>query len=160
MRKLFLVGCIIYFAVAMPLTAAETVSAEAKTKVAAILVQFPDGGAGLSDAIAAAVEADPSLTRAVVAAALSATAAQQQAIGAGLAAAAMAFDEASTGTGADAEAARKAQQEIQTAMASAPTLAQTGFAAYSVAFTGNTTNGIGTSQCVSANQGNGRCNGP
>src|SRR5436309_1714460 len=92
MRKLFLIGCVILLMVGAPLRASgQTISASAQAKIAAILAQFPNGGPGLSDAIATAVEEDPSLAAAAVAAALTATPAQQQAMGFGLAAAAAFF---------------------------------------------------------------------
>jgi hypothetical protein len=89
-------------------------SATPQQKVAAILAQFPNGGRELSDAIAKAVEADPSLAGAFVAAALTANPAQQKAIGGGLAEAVVYF--ANNGS----DPAKAAQQEIQAAMASAP----------------------------------------
>src|SRR5947208_10014702 len=98
MRRLLLASCIIFFAAATPLSAsAQVVNTTAQAKIAAILTQFPDGGTGLSDAIALAVEADPSLAPAAVAAANIATPAQQQAIGAGLAIAATFFASAASG---------------------------------------------------------------
>jgi hypothetical protein len=78
---------------AQPATPAQI--AQVKTIVAA----FPDGGPGLQAAIAAAVEADPTLAGAVVAVAATATPAQQQEIGLGLAEAAAFFQNTGTPTG-------------------------------------------------------------
>lgn len=161
MRRLFVVSCVIFFGVAAVFTAsAQTVSAEATANVAAMLVKFPAGGLALTNAIVAAVEADPALARAAAAAATSATAVQQQSIGSGLAAAAIFFGDAAAGGGAGAAAARRTQQEIQTATASAPALAQTAFATYSVALSNTASNGRGTDQCVSPSRGHGNCNNP
>jgi hypothetical protein len=55
------------------------------SSISALLAQFPNGGPGLRAAIARAVEADPSLADAVVAAALKAKPEQKRAMGAGLA---------------------------------------------------------------------------
>src|SRR5262249_32641286 len=70
---------------------------------------FPDGGADLSAAVAAVVEADPSLATALITAAASVSPAQEQAIGAGLAVAASFFGRAST------PAARPAATALQLA---------------------------------------------
>jgi hypothetical protein len=153
--RLFLAGCAILLGVmAPPSTQGQTVTAAQKAKVAAILVQCPDGGPCLSDAIAAAVEADPTLTFAVVAAALIATPEQQQAIGAGMAAAATFFAVAAAGSGPDADAARNAERLIQTAMTTAPTVALTAFAGaggFTVLATtlGGGSASLTTSTCVS-----------
>jgi len=173
MRRLFLISWIIFVGVATPITASsQTISAAAQAKVAAILAQFPDGGPGLSDAIAAAVEANPSLAPAVVAAAVTATPAQQQAIGAGMAIAAAFFANAATGLCQqnlpngppcpDVDAARVAEQQILAAMGSAPTLAQTAFAAgggfttLTTLLGGGTTN-LSTNSCISPSGPGGTC---
>jgi hypothetical protein len=83
-------------------------------RVKKILDAFPNGGQGLSDAIAKAVEADPCLASAIVAAALDANAAQQSAIGTGLADAAIFF------ANSDSPDAKEAQEILQAAIASAP----------------------------------------
>lgn len=90
-------------------------------KVQKILAQFPDGGQGLADVIAKAVEADPCLAGAFVAAALNANSAQQTAIGTGLADAAIFF------ANSDSPDAKAAQEELQAAIASAPTGTATAF---------------------------------
>jgi hypothetical protein len=163
MRRLFLLGCIIFFTVAAPLMAsAQTACPEAPAKIAAILAQYPNGGAGLSAAIAQAVEADPCSARAAVSAALSATAAQQQAIGLGLAAAATFFANLAAGGGPDAGAAGAAEQLILAALASAPGLTQAAFAAANGFPALATTLGGGgpnltTNSCVSPSAPGGSC---
>ena len=115
MRKFLFAGLLILFAFAVPAVGhAQTVSPEAQAKVAAILAQYPQGGPGLQAAITAAVEADPSLSAAVVAAAGTATVVQQQAMGVGLSQAASAL--AASGT----PAGQAGAQEIQQALAGAP----------------------------------------
>jgi hypothetical protein len=163
MRKPLLAGCVILLLVGGSLFAsAQSFGAAAQAKVAAILARFPNGGTGLRDAIAAAVETAPSLAQAVVAAAQTATPAQQEAIGGGLAAAATFFANEAAGSGAAADAARNAEQQILAAMASAPTIAQTAFAtaggpaALAIALGGSATN-MGT-DCVSPSHGHERCN--
>ena len=182
MRRLLMLGCVILFGIALPYTASSQIAAGgAPVKVAAILAQFPDGGPGLSDAIAAAVEMDPSLAPAVVAAALTATPAQQQAIGAGLAIAATFFANAAAGLCPDPQQqqlllhlanpppacpppdiARKAEQLIQAAMASAPTLVLTAFAGGGGFLTLSTGFGVGatsfsTNSCISPSGPGGTC---
>ena len=125
MRKFLFAGLLILFAFAVPAVGhAQTVSPEAQAKVAAILAQYPQGGPGLQAAITAAVEADPSLSAAVVAASSTATVVQQQAMGVGLSQAASAL--AASGT----PAGQAGAQEIQQALAGAP-------ATMLVAFAGN-----------------------
>jgi len=156
MRRLFLVSCVIFLMIGAPLVvSAQTVTAAAQAKIAAILAQYPDGGPGLSDAIAAAVEADPSLAQAGVAAAASATRAQQQAIGAGLAAAAIFFANA----GASGAAGL---QQIQAAMASAPSATLAAFNAGGGATALLTTlagggTGLTTNNCVSPSRPGAGC---
>src|SRR5579862_2962297 len=112
MKKIFLAGCVMLLMVGAPLIAAAQTAAQTTTqtvcpvtpeKIKAIVAQYPDGGAGLSAAIAKAVEADPCAASAVVTAALGATPAQQQALGAGLALAVAALN--ATGTVASRAAA-------------------------------------------------------
>ena len=154
MRKMFLVGYVILFTVAAPFAASAQTDAQAQATIAAILAQFPNGGPGLADAIAQAVEADPSLAQAAVAAAQTANPAQQAAIGSGLAQAAIFFANAGT-----SEAAAAGQQ-IQTALASAPAGTLTAFnagggaAALAALVSGSQT--LTTNNCVSPNRpGNG-----
>ena len=162
MRRLFLASCVILLMIGAPLSAsAQAVSAQAQATIAALLAQYPDGGTGLSNAIAAAVEADPSLAVAAVAAAATATPAQQQAIGFGLAAAATFFANAASGSGPDADFARAAERTILGAMASAPAATQTAFAEGG-GFTALTTTlgggaNLTTNTCVSPSQPGGTC---
>jgi hypothetical protein len=149
MRKIFLAGCVMLLMVGAPLVAsAQSVCPETPEKIAAILAKYPDGGAGLSAAIAKVVEADPCAATAVITVALSATPAQQQAIGIGLALAVAALN--ATGT----VASRAAAQQILTAMASsAPqgTLAAFTLASLSAGSigTGGGGSNLTTSNCVS-----------
>jgi hypothetical protein len=124
---LLLASCIVSLGAAPPTAAAQTISAAAQAKAAAVLAQFPDGCQGLGDAVAAAVEADPSLAFAFVAAAATATPCQQQAIGAGLAVALTFFANIAAGTGPDADAARNAERLIQVALLTAPVTTLTAF---------------------------------
>jgi hypothetical protein len=156
MRQLLLRTCVVLCIVGTPSLALAAVTSAQQQAVAAILGQFPDGGQGLADAIAKAIETDPSLADAVVAAALTATPAQQHAIGSGLAAAATFFADS------DTAAARAAQQQLQAAMANAPRVTLTTFN-----LTGGTTGllailtGSGveltTHNCVSPSQPGNRC---
>src|SRR5205809_231504 len=127
--RLFLASCLVFVGVvvAPPMAPAQTITAAAQAKVSATLAQFPDGGQGLVDAVAAAVEADPTLAFAFVAAAATATPAQQQAIGAGLAVAAIFFANLAAGNGPDADAARNAERLILAALAAAPVTTLTAF---------------------------------
>src|SRR5207245_7706155 len=122
-------------------------------RIAAIVAQFPAGGPALRAAIARAVEADPGLADAAVAAARRANPDQKQAIGAGLADAANYF--AKIGL----DWARGAEGRIRTAMVcaddgtrvgfqigSTPTVAE-GIAGFNNA--GATTNGCVTGKKVS-----------
>ena len=163
MRRLFLFGCVLVLAVGVSLSASgQTVSPSAQAKIAAILAQFPDGGSGLADAIATAVEEDPSLAAAAVAAAANATPAQQQAMGYGLAAAAAFFASQAAAGGADADAARDAEQQILTAMALAPPMTQVafaeggGFMSVASSLAGSITT-LTTNACVSPSAPGGRC---
>jgi hypothetical protein len=158
MRKIFLAGCVVFLMIgALPVALAQTEGAapsancpETPEKIAAILEKNPDGGSGLSAAIAEAVEADPCSAPAVVAAALTATPAQQQAIGVGLALAVAALN--ATGTAAG----RAGAQQILAAMASsvppgtlaAFTLASLSFGSPVTGGTGGGTN-LTTNSCVS-----------
>ena len=161
MRKFLFAGLLILFAFAVPVAGhAQTVSPAAKAKVAAILAQYPQGGPGLQAAIATAVEADPSLSAAVVAAGGTATVVQQQAMGVGLSQAETAL--AASGT----PAGQAGAQQIQQALAGAP-------AGMLVAFAGNDptagsspnggagggggTNPTPSSTCVSGSAAGGRC---
>ena len=166
MRRFFLASCAVLLTLGATIAAptgavAQTVTAQQQAQVAAILAQFPNGGTGLSDAIAAAVEADPSLAQAVVTAAANATPAQQQAIGFGLAAAAAFFAAQAGGTGPAADAARTAEQLIIAAMAAAPPLTQVafgeggGFQSLALGLGSGTT--LTTNACVSPSNPGGRC---
>jgi hypothetical protein len=107
MRKLFLAACAAAcmlgapgFASAQPINCSDPAAiasglcqclATVDPRIAAILAQYPAGGPGLRAAIARAVEMDPGLADAAVAAARRANPEQKQAIGAGLADAANYF---------------------------------------------------------------------
>ena len=124
--------------------------------IANLLAQYPDGGQALADAIAQAVEADPSLARVTAAAALSAPPAQQQAIGMGLAEAALFF------ANGNSVRAQEAQQQIQAAIALAPTGALTAFNTSGGTTALLTSLGAGglsltTSTCVSPSRPGSRC---
>ena len=90
-------------------------------RIAALLARYPAGGPALRAAIAAAVEANPSLADVIVAAARKANPAQKQAIGAGLADAANYF--AKIGV----DWARGAEGRIRTAMVCADEGTRLGF---------------------------------
>jgi hypothetical protein len=155
MRQAIIRACLALIVFVMPIwaDAASTsngsnkaVTAAERAQVAAILAQFPNGGSELADAIAKALEADPTLANAVVEAALTATPAQQQAIGGGLALAVAFFAKS------DTEKARKAQHEIQAAMAGAPA-GTLGAFVLSLLFSTNIT----TSSCVSPSRPGAGC---
>jgi hypothetical protein len=95
-------------------------------QIAALLARFPGGGPALRAAVAAAVEANPSLADAVVAAARKANPAQKQAIGAGLADAANYF--AKIGL----DWARAAEGRVRTSMVCADEGTRVGFELASV----------------------------
>ena len=157
MRKLLLRAAFVLCVFGTPsLAVAAVTPAQQQQAVVAILVQFPDGGQGLADAIAQAIETDPSLADAIVAVALTATPAQQQAIGGGLAAAATFF------ANSDTAAARAAQQQLQAAMVNAPTVTLTRFnfaggatALLTLLTSFNST--LTTTRCVSASRSGNRC---
>ena len=90
-------------------------------RIIALLARYPAGGPALRAAIAAAVEANPSLADVIVAAARKANPAQKQAIGAGLADAANYF--AKIGV----DWARGAEGRIRTAMVCADEGTRVGF---------------------------------
>ena len=90
-------------------------------RIMALLARYPAGGPALRAAIAAAVEANPSLADVIVAAARKANPAQKQAIGAGLADAANYF--AKIGV----DWARGAEGRIRTAMMCADDGTRVGF---------------------------------
>jgi len=159
MRKLFLASCVALLLFGAPHGAlAQTTNARAQAAIAAILAQYAEDGSGLSNALAIAVEGDPSLAAAAVAAAGGASAAQQRAIGFGLATAATYFANlaAAGGTGADTAAA--ALQQIADAMTSAPGLTQTAFAQAGGSLPTSTALGGGTGMTTNANVG--RCVSP
>jgi hypothetical protein len=98
MRKLLLLTCAAVCLLGVPFAAtAGTFNAQGqfvgavKPDVAALLAQFPAGGAGLRAAIAFLIETDPTLADDVVFAARGATSAQKEAIGLGVADAARFF---------------------------------------------------------------------
>jgi hypothetical protein len=104
MRKYLLAVCALAFALFVSAPAPAQAPPAINPQVAAILAGFPTGGPGLRAAIAAAVEANPSLSCAVIAAAAGATDAQKQAIGAGLADVAAFFAKLGTNDGRLTEA--------------------------------------------------------
>jgi len=115
MRRILMAGLVILFALGAPaIVKAQPVSAAAVAQVKAILAQYPDGGPGLQAAIAAAVEANPTLAAAVVAVAPTANTAQQQELGLGLAEAAAVLQTSGTPEGI------AAAQQIQLLAASGP----------------------------------------
>lgn len=86
MRRILMVGLLILFAVGAPAVAhAQPANPPGLAQVEAIIATHPNGGPGLQQAIAAAVEAQPGWAAAVVVAARSANVLQQQALGLGLA---------------------------------------------------------------------------
>jgi len=160
MRALFLRAFVALCVLSVPIaviSAPANAQNQQQATIAAILAQYPDGGQGLADAIAAAVEADPSLAQAAVTAALTANPAQQQAIGTGLAEAATFFANSSS------PGARTAQQQLQAAMASAPASTLTAFnagggaAALLSLLGGGGGTGLTTSNCVSPNRPGAGC---
>jgi len=140
MRKFLLRVCLVVCVFGMPALATAAPDAGQQAKVATMLAEHPNGGRELAHEIALAVEADPGLADALVAAALNANQAQQQAIGAGLAEALLFF------ANSDTPAAKAAQQEIQAAMAGAPAGTLTAF--NTALFNGNGLT-LTTSNCVS-----------
>jgi hypothetical protein len=151
LSRLFVVLCLVC---APGLASAQTASPQ--DQIAAIIAQFPDGGQPLADAIAAAVEANPSLASAVTQAAIAATSpAVQTALGGGLAEAAVFFANSSS---PDAKAA---QEQIQAAIAAAPAATLSAFnagggAAALLASLGSGGTTLTTSNCVSPSRpGNG-----
>lgn len=151
MRMFLLRTCLVLFVVGIsaPVSAQDSDTA-ARAKIAAILAQFPDGEQGLADAIAQAVEADPSLASLVVQAALTAKPAQQSAIGAGLAEAAAFFADSDTAS------ARAAQEQIAAAMATAPVATLTAYGGGAASLMWGSGATLTTNNCVSRSRpGNG-----
>jgi hypothetical protein len=157
MPKMWLAALIVIAACGLPrpgLTATPEQSAE----VAAVLAQYPNGGPGLAAAVARAVEADPVLAALFVSAASTASQAVAQAIGTGLGTAASFFAQlgtvwAKTALGVIVSAVASAPADVSTAFAAAsgPTLTT------SSALDPANDPPVGTSRCVSASQGHGRC---
>jgi hypothetical protein len=113
MRRILMAGLLVLLALSAPtVVAAQSVhvSAAALAKIKAILATYPDGGPQLQAAIAAVVEADPTLASAVVLAAQTATTLQQQELGLGLAEAAAVLQD--TGTPAGIAAANEIAQAV------------------------------------------------
>jgi hypothetical protein len=113
MRRILMAGLLVLLALGAPtVVAAQSVhvSAAALAKIKAILATYPDGGPQLQAAIAAVVEADPTLASAVVLAAQTATTLQQQELGLGLAEAAAVLQD--TGTPAGIAAANEIAQAV------------------------------------------------
>jgi len=158
MRRLFLAGLVVLFALGTPAIAeAQPVSAAAVAKVKALLAEYPDGGPGLQAAIAAAVEADPTFAAAVVFVAPTASAAQQQELGLGLAEAAASFQNSGTPAGI-----ATAQQIAQIAASGPPALLTAFTLAGGVTGTPVTSSGTGTSNlttnnCVSPSAAGNKC---
>ncbi|HVA12852.1 MAG TPA: hypothetical protein VNF99_06365 [Stellaceae bacterium] len=113
MRSYFLAAFMFLglFAIVSP-ASAQPISGQAQ--IQALLAQYPNGGAGLTAAITAAVEANPALAADVAAVALNANPAQQEAMGTGLADAANFFGSQGTVAG------NAARDEILTAAANGP----------------------------------------
>lgn len=154
LSRLFVVLCL----VGVPALASAQDADSPQAKIAAIIAQYPDGGQPLADAIAAAVEANPSLAGAVTQAALTANSAVQTALGGGLAEAAVFF------ANSNSPNAQAAQQQIQAAIASVPASSNTvtafntgGGAAALLSLLGSSSGTtLTTSKCVSASRpGNG-----
>ncbi|HEX3884317.1 MAG TPA: hypothetical protein VHW66_16795 [Stellaceae bacterium] len=152
LSRLFVVLCL----VGVPALASAQDSGTAQSQIAAIIAQYPDGGQALSDAVAAAVEANPSLAAAVTQLALTATATVQTALGGGLAEAAVFFASSSSPN------AQAAQQQIQAAIASAPASIVTAFnsgggAAALLSTIGTSSTQLTTSNCVSPSRRGSGC---
>jgi hypothetical protein len=116
-RRYLLMACVLLGMLGLPIlgSAQTTTPTPQQTQaVAAILAQFPAGGPGLRAAIARAVEANPSLAYAVVAAAATANPDQQKAMGEGMA------DARDFYAKLGSPFAVAAQQLIQSAILSAP----------------------------------------
>jgi hypothetical protein len=144
MRRFLLSTCLLFCIIGIPApVSAQDNDTAARAKIAAILGQFPDGEQGLADAIAEAVEVDPSLARLVVQAALTATPAQQSAIGAGLAEAAAFFAHSDTAS------ARAAQEQIAAAMATAPVATLTAYGGGAASLMWGSGATLTTDNCVS-----------
>lgn len=155
MRRMLMAGLIVLFAFGTPAVAdAQSTNPPGLAQVQAILASYPNGGPGLQQAIAAAVEANPSLAAAVAFAAQSATVLQQQAMGLGLAEAAA--DLRQSGNIA-------AVQQIQQAAASGPPALQASFSIASgttaspIAGGSTGTSNLVTSRCVSPSAPAARC---
>lgn len=151
-------GLIVLFALGTPPVAdAQHAGPPGLAQIQAIVASYPNGGSDLQQAIAAAVEANPSWAAAVALVAQSATVTQQQAMGLGLSEAASTLQQTGTADGI------AAAQLIQQAVASGPPALQ---AAFSIA--GGTTgppiaggstgtSNLVTSNCVSPSAPDARC---
>jgi len=122
----FLAACVLacLCAVSTPASAQRVTTVD--PQIAALLVQFPAGGPGLRAAIARALEANPGLADAAVAAARNANPEQKQAIGAGIGDAANYF--AKIGQ----DWARGSEARIRTSMVDADSGTRIGFELASV----------------------------
>lgn len=158
MRRILMAGLIVLFALGTPAVAdAQSPNMPGLAQVQAIVASYPDGGPGLQQAIAAAVEANPSWAAAVAFMAQSANLLQQQAMGLGLAEAAAVFENSGTPQGI------AAAQQIQQAAASGPPALQAAFSLASSTtaspITGSSTgsSNLVTSRCISPSGPGARC---
>lgn len=158
MRRILIAGLMVLFALGAPAVAnAQTSNPPGLAQVEAILASYPDGGPGLQQAIAAAIEANPNWAAAVAVAAQNASVAQQQSLGLGLSEAVATLERSGTADGLAA-----AQQIVQ-AVASAPPALQASFTVSSVT-TGQSLAGGSTStpnqvssQCISPSAPGNKC---
>lgn len=160
MHRILMAGLLLLLALGAPTGAKAQpvpVSPAALAKIKAILATYPDGGPQLQAAIAAVVEADPTLATAVVLAAQTATPLQQQELGLGLAeAAAMLRD---TGTPAGIAAANQIAQAAATgppALLAEFTLASSTTVAPIAGNLAGSSN-LTTNRCVSPSAAGARC---
>jgi hypothetical protein len=160
MRRILTAGLLVLLALGVPAVAGAQsvpVSAAALAKIKAILATYPDGGPQLQAAIAAVVEADPTLATAVVLAAQTATSLQQQELGLGLAEAAAVLQ--GSGTPAGIAAANEIAQAVATgppALVAEFTLASS-TTAPPLAGGLNGSSNLTTNNCVSPSAAGARC---
>jgi hypothetical protein len=156
MRRLVLAGLFVLFALgAPPVAEAQSPTPAQIATIRAIMSQYPDGGPQLQQAIAAALEADPTLAAAVQVA-QTANVAQQQGIGLGLAEAAAVLG--SNGTAAGLAAAQQITQIAETGPAALSAVFTTATATMGSVGPGITgTSGLTTSNCISPSAPGNHC---
>ena len=158
MRRMLMAGLMVLFAFGAPAVAdAQPANPPGLAQVQAIVASYPNGGPGLQQAIAAAIEANPDWAAAVVLVAQTANVAQQQSLGLGLAEAVAVLQQSGTQAGmAAAEQIKQADASAPPALLAAFTIANSTTAPpLANGLTGSS--GLVTNNCISPSAPGHRC---